>query len=167
MVLAFIWAQDEAGTIGLENKLPWHLPNDLHFFKEKTLNQVIVMGRKTFEGMGKRALPGRKTIVLTTDLTYQADQVEIMHSKEEVLAFAKQYDGTTYITGGANIYRLFLDDATILYRTVIHENFHGDTAFPEVNWNDWQQVESTEGQLDEKNKYSHTFEKYQRKIRNE
>ncbi|MGY3778149.1 dihydrofolate reductase [Isobaculum melis] len=162
MTLAFIWAQDEAGTIGLENKLPWHLPNDLRFFKEKTLKQVIVMGRKTFEGMGKRALPGRKTIVLTTDLNYQADQVAIMHSKEEVLAFAKEYEGITYITGGANIYQLFLEDATLLYRTVIHEKFLGDTVFPKVNWEEWQLVEKIEGQLDEKNKFAHSFEKYER-----
>ncbi len=92
-MLAAIWAQDENGLIGKEDRLPWRLPNDLKFFKQMTEANTLVMGRKTFEGMGSRPLPNRQTIVLTRDPSYTAEGVHVMHSVEEVLALEKETDG--------------------------------------------------------------------------
>lgn len=161
-MLIAIWAQDEQGLIGKENRLPWHLPNDLQFFKKQTMNQTIVMGRKTFEGMNKRALPHRQTIVLTSDQNYQAENVIIMHSVADVLAFANTCSTDVFITGGANIYQQFLPSCYQILRTVIHAQFSGDAYFPKVDWKNWVCVESRQGALDEKNQYPHTFETYRR-----
>lgn len=162
-MLAAIWAQDEQGLIGKGNVLPWHLPNDLKFFKKMTENNTIVMGRKTFEGMGGKALPNRKTIVLTRDLNYQGEGVEVMHSVADVLDYAEEFSGITFIAGGANIYQDFLSHCDVLYRTVIHEVFEGDTVFPQINWDEWTLINTSEGEVDEKNEYAHDFETYQRK----
>lgn len=162
-MLAAIWAQGEQGMIGKGNVLPWHLPNDLKFFKKMTENNTIVMGRTTFEGMGGKALPNRKTIVLTRDLNYQGEGIIVMHSVEDVLKYAEEFSGITFIAGGAKIYQDFLAYCDVLYRTVIHETFDGDTTFPEINWDEWTLINSSEGEMDEKNAYSHVFETYQRK----
>ncbi|MGC6769684.1 dihydrofolate reductase [Enterococcus sp. LJL128] len=162
-MLAAIWAQDEQGIIGKENVLPWHLPNDLKFFKKMTENNTIVMGRTTFEGMGGKALPNRKTIVLTRDTSYQAANVMIMNNIQEVLSYAEEFSGITFIAGGAKIYQDFLPYCDILYRTVIHGAFEGDTYFPSVDWDEWTMINTSEGELDEGNVYAHEFETYQRK----
>lgn len=91
-MLIALWAQDQKGLIGADGTLPWHLPNDLKFFKEQTINNTIIMGRKTFEGMGKRLLPQRTTIVLTSDPHYQANGALVMHDREEILAYVKQQE---------------------------------------------------------------------------
>lgn len=162
-MLAAIWAQDENGLIGKDDKLPWHLPNDLAFFKSTTENNTIVMGRTTFEGMGKRPLPNRRTIVLTSNRHYQAEGVAVMHSLQEVLDYAETFEGITFITGGASVYQEFLPSCTVLYRTVIHESFEGDTFFPPVNWDEWTMINISEGLVDDKNSFKHSFETYQRK----
>ncbi|MBL1230809.1 dihydrofolate reductase [Enterococcus sp. BWB1-3] len=161
-MLAAIWAQDEQGNIGKENILPWHLPNDLKFFKKMTEDNTIVMGRKTFEGMGSKALPNRKTIILTRDKEYQAENVVVMNSIEEVINYAEEFSGITFIAGGANIYQDFLPYCDVLYRTVIHGDFDADTSFPFVDWEKWTLINSSEGETDELNKYPHEFETYQR-----
>ncbi|MGK0677183.1 dihydrofolate reductase, partial [Enterococcus faecalis] len=97
-----------------------------------------VMGRKTFEGMGSRPLPNRTTIVLTTDPTYQAEGVLVMNSVSEVEDYAQNFEGITFIAGGSKIYQSFLPICDVLYRTVIHHPFEGDTTFPEVIWNQWK-----------------------------
>lgn len=162
-MLAAIWAQDSNGLIGKESKLPWHLPDDLAFFKSTTENNTIVMGRTTFEGMNKRPLPNRQTIVLTSDTTYQAEGVLVFHSKEEVLNYEKEFEGITFITGGSNVYQQFLEECSVLYRTVIHAEFEGDAYFPTVNWDEWTMINISEGLVDEKNPFKHSFETYQRK----
>lgn len=162
-MLAAIWAQDEQGTIGKANQLPWHLPNDLKFFKQMTENNTIVMGRKTFEGMGSRPLPNRKTIVMTRDQNFTADGVIIVHTVDEVLEYAQSFSGLTFISGGAAIYQEFLPYCNVLYRTVINHTFDGDSAFPPVTWDDWTLINLSEGEKDEKNPYSYQFETYQRK----
>lgn len=161
-MLVAIWAQDKNGLIGKNNRLPWHLPNDLRFFKETTLNHTLVMGRKTFEGMGGRPLPNRQTIVLTHDQNYPASNVIIMHSSAEVLAYAKKNDGMTFIAGGSVIYQEFLPHCQKIYRTVIDADFEGDAYFPPIDWKQWQLAESTVGQQDDKNLYPYHFETYQR-----
>lgn len=162
-MLVAIWAQDQAGLIGKKNQLPWYLPADLKFFKEKTVGHTIVMGRKTFEGMGKRPLPNRQTIVLTSDQTYQCEGVLPLHSLEEVLAYEAKQNQPVFITGGAAIYQAFLPYCQELYRTVIDEVFEGDAFFPSVNWDQWILIDIEEGKTDEKNHYPYRFERYQRK----
>lgn len=166
-MLAAIWAQDEQGLIGKDEYMPWHLPNDLKFFKQMTEDNSIVMGRKTFEGMGSKPLPNRKTIVLTSDRSYQAQGAIIMHSVEEVLAYAKEFAGITFIAGGSVVYKNFLPYCDVLYRTVIQHSFEGDTYFPPVDWDEWTLINLSEGEQDQKNNYPYQFETYQRKTKND
>lgn len=166
-MLAAIWAQDENGTIGSDNRLPWHLPKDLLFFKQMTENNTIVMGRKTFEGMGGRTLPNRQTIVMTTDKDYKVDGVLIMHTIAEVLAYAQSFSGITFIAGGSIIYKEFLPYCDILYRTLIHHHFVGDATFPTIDWQEWTKVTISDGEQDEKNPYPYQFETYQRAVTKE
>ncbi|EOL44345.1 dihydrofolate reductase [Enterococcus caccae] len=163
-MLAAIWAQDEKGTIGKDDRLPWHLPNDLKFFKQMTEDNTIVMGRKTFEGMGSRPLPNRQTIVLTRDRTYHAKGVLVFHTVEEVLEYAKTFAGITFIAGGSAVYEDFLPHCDVLYRTVIHHSFDGDTKFPPVAWEEWTLINLSEGEKDEENNYDYQFETYQHKV---
>lgn len=160
-MLAFVWAEDENGLIGKNGTLPWKLPNDLNFFKEITMDGTIVMGRKTFEGMNKRLLPGRQTIVLTRQTDYDGNGAEVLLDKETILQDAKEDD--MYIIGGSDIFELFLDDVDVLYQTKIHETFEGDTYFPKVDWDKFQLKKSVEGSLDQNNIYPHTFSLFIRK----
>ena len=162
-MLAALWAEDLQGVIGKDQTLPWHLPNDLKYFKEMTIGKTIVMGRTTFEGMGSRPLPNRQTIVLTRNPDYQAEGVTVMHRVDDVLAYAKTKEEPTMIIGGAVVYQDFLPYYDLLYRTVIEENFSGDTYFPSLEWQDWELVSSIPGVTDEQNVYSHRFETYRRK----
>lgn len=162
-MLAAIWAQDRKGLIGKENKLPWHLPNDLLFFKTMTEDSTIVMGRKTFEGMGKQPLPNRETIVLTSQVEYEVPSgVKVMHQTNEVIAYAEQSANLVFITGGADIYQQFLPQTDILYRTMVEETFEGDSYFSEVDWSQWELVAQAAGKTDEKNLYPHQHEMYSR-----
>ncbi|WP_034550042.1 dihydrofolate reductase [Carnobacterium funditum] len=162
-MIAFLWAQDENGIIGNHGTLPWTLPNDLNYFKKMTQENAVVMGRKTFEGMGKRPLPNRVNIILTTDQNYQASGVEVMHSVNEVIAFARQYEKDTFITGGTAVFKTFMPFAEVLYKTVIHAEFEGDTTIPDIDWNKWKLVHTEAGLVDERNKYPHDFETYYKK----
>lgn len=161
-MLAAIWAQDKNGLIGKDNKLPWYLPNDLRFFKNTTVGNTLVMGRKTFEGMGSRPLPDRKTIILTKEPAYKAENVQIMHSIDEVVALAKQQTTPVFVAGGAEIFRELLPHFDYLYRTFIDENFSGEVYMPPVDWSQWKLIDKKEGVVDEKNHYKHQFEIYKR-----
>lgn len=119
-----VWAEDENGLIGKDNSLPWKKPEDLKHFKETTINKTIVMGSKTFEGLGKKALPNRTTIVLSQDLDYQADNVIICNSIEEAL---NSTNDNLYIVGGKAIYRAFSPYFTNLIKTEIKGSYEGDT----------------------------------------
>lgn len=161
-MLAAIWAQDKNGMIGRDGQLPWRLPNDLKYFKKMTVGNILVMGRKTFEGMGARPLPDRETIVLTRDHSYTAENVQVVHSIEEVLDIANQQTKPVFIAGGSKIYQLFLPYCDYLYRTIIDEVFAGDTYMSDVDWSHWKLIEKNEGVVDEKNLYKHQFEIYEK-----
>jgi len=161
-MLAAIWAQDENGLIGKNGVLPWHLPDDLQFFKQMTENNVVVMGRTTFEGMDKKLLPNRQTIVLTSNKDYDGNGALVLNSVEEVLAFADEFEGITFIIGGGVVFKFFLSHIDVLYRTLIKDKFEGDTYFPYLDWEDWNIVSTSEGNVDDKNIYPHDFETYQR-----
>lgn len=161
-MLIAIWAQDKNGLIGKDNKLPWYLPNDLKFFKNNTINNTLVMGRKTFEGMGGRPLPDRETIILTKDPNYKAENVKILHSIDEVIGLANRQSTPVFVGGGTEIFKELLPYFDYLYRTVIDETFTGDVYMPTVDWSQWKLKEEKEGVIDERNHYQHRFEIYER-----
>lgn len=136
MKISMIAALSENGVIGNQGKLPWHLPEDLQYFKKMTLNKPVVMGRKTFESIG-RPLPQRQNIILTEDQNFKVENCTIVHSREEALKVLVDFD-EVMIIGGAKIYQLFLPLAQRLYLTLVHKNVVGDTYFPKLNWKQWQ-----------------------------
>ena len=115
------------------------------------------MGRVTFDGMGRRVLPGRDTLVLTRDKTYQADGVTVVHSPEEVFQWLDEHDKDLYVVGGSHVYERFLPDCQTLIRTKVHATFTGDTYFPEVDMTDFKTVSETHYDKDEKNAYNFTI----------
>ena len=163
-MLAYVWAEDENRLIGKEDKLPWRLPADVAFFKKVTMRGDLVTGRKTYETIPNRPLPGRRNIVLTRQKNYEAPGAIVVNSKEEVLELERTGDEDLYIIGGADLFKMFEADVDELYRTVIHHSFEGDTYFDEnFDYNQFELVKTEEGIVDEKNRYPHTFEIWKRK----
>lgn len=160
LVIRMVVAAAENGVIGNDNKLIWHLPADLKRFKELTLGFPIIMGRKTFESIG-RALPGRRNIVITRDKNFSVEGVERVHSPEEAITICAQEERVSII-GGGEIYRYFMPLAHELFITRVHEHFEGDTYFPELG-EDWELSDSEAFAPDEKNKHAFTLLTYRRK----
>lgn len=159
--LSLIVATANDRVIGKDNKMPWHLPADLQYFKAVTLNKPVVMGRKTFESIG-RPLPGRRNIVISRDESYRADGIDVAHSVEDALTLAGNVAEVMVIGGGA-IYAHCLPFADQLYITHIDLAVEGDTQFPEYDTvNTWQLVTSEAHLADEKNPYNYSFNTYQR-----
>lgn len=160
-----IWAQTDNGIIGKDQVMPWHLPAELKHFKETTMGQAILMGRVTFDGMKKRVLPGRTSIILTQDQAYDSenDAVLVMHSKEEVLDWYRNQDKNLYIIGGSQILRLFSDQLEELIQTMIHADIDGDTLAPKFEESHYERVRQVPHLKDEKNPYDFTVNYYKRK----
>ncbi|KMK77646.1 dihydrofolate reductase [Alkalihalobacillus pseudalcaliphilus] len=159
-MISYIFAVSENGVLGKDNDMPWHLPNDLKFFKRVTSGHTVIMGRRTYESMG-RALPKRRNIILTSDPTFKAEGCEIVHSKEAVLEAIRD-ENESFVIGGAGLFELFRDDVDKIYKTEIKESFPGDVFFPQWDWNHWKLIEVEDGIIDEKNKHSHQFLIYKR-----
>ena len=157
-MLTLVYAQDQAGGIGYQNQLPWHLPNDLKFFKQVTLGHAILMGRKTFESMGCRLLPGRTCYVLTRQEDYMSEieGLHRVHDLETIKALAQ--DQEVMVIGGAEIFAALLPLADRVIRTQIKATFPADTFVADLNQDQWQCVEIKEGLVDDKNHYAHQFE---------
>ncbi|NQY62853.1 MAG: type 3 dihydrofolate reductase [Alteromonadaceae bacterium] len=161
-VLSMIVATADNRIIGKGNSMPWHLPADLAYFKKTTLGKPIIMGRKTFESIG-RPLPGRRNIVISRDENYQADGIEAATSVDDALALVKDVEEIMVIGGGA-IYEHCMSAATKLYVTHIKASIDGDTQFPEFDTvNDWKKIHSELVIADEKNGYDLDFCVYERK----
>ncbi|MCR8644942.1 dihydrofolate reductase [Paenibacillus sp. N1-5-1-14] len=160
MILSYIVAMDRNRAIGHNNQLPWHLPADLKFFKKTTLGHTILMGRKTYESIGK-PLPGRTNVVMTQNRDYMVEGCEIVHTVEEVKTRYANVD-ELFMIGGAELFKLFMDDADKLYITRIDHEFEADTYFPELDASKWRKVSSEQGVKDEKNPYDYFFEVYER-----
>lgn len=161
-----IWAQDENGLIGKGDRLPWALPADMAHFKETTTGHTIVMGRVTFDGIGKRALPNRHTIVLTTDQSYvvENDRVSVVHSVEEVLDWYAHQKQTLFVLGGSQIFMAFAAYIDQLIVTDIHGQFNGDVYFPKAFPMEKFQLQSANLRpKDEKNPYDFTIKTYERR----
>lgn len=161
MRLAMIAAQARNRVIGIDNKLPWYLPEDLKYFKRVTLGKPILMGRKTFESIG-RPLPGRTNIVITRDRAWQHPGVRVVHDLEAALALAESLaliDGVdeAVVIGGAEIYALCLPRADRLYLTQVHADVEGDAHFPVLAEGEWQQVAREDHAAVEPNPYDYSF----------
>ena len=142
-------------VIGRDNALPWRLPEDLRHFKAVTLGKPVLMGRRTFESIG-RPLPGRTNLVLTRHTGWKRDGVVAVHSLEEALAHGKAAQELAGI-GGADIFRLLMPLATRIYLTRIHADIPGDTLFPPLDDSQWVEVDSRTFSADERNPYDMTF----------
>jgi len=154
-VVTLVAAIAENGVIGHGNRLPWHLPADLKRFKALTMDKPILMGRKTFEAIGK-PLPGRRNLVLTRSAGFRPPGVGIVGGVEEALAVNADAPELMVI-GGAEVYRLFLPLARRIYLTRVHAPIVGDTRFPNCDWNEWRKVDRSTHPADDKNAYAMTF----------
>ncbi|WP_162052759.1 dihydrofolate reductase [Pontibacter pamirensis] len=161
-MIAIVVAAAENNVIGKDNGLIWHLPADLRHFKQITMGHPILMGRKTFESIGK-PLPGRTSIIITTQKDYAAEGCVVTHSVQEAIEKAKQLDQEICIIGGAEIYRQALPLTDVIYLTRIHHTFEGDVSFPKMKEEEWETVEQEHHESDEKNKYSYSFLTLKRK----
>ena len=153
MKLSLVVALSQNKVIGLQNRLPWHLPADLQHFKKLTWGKPILMGRKTFEAIGK-PLPGRENLILSQDRAYQAPGCTVIHSVEQALEHAS---AELMIIGGAQIYALFLPLADCIYLTEVMTEVAGDTYFPPINPKEWQVISQEHFPADEKNAYAYCF----------
>ncbi|MDN3585227.1 dihydrofolate reductase [Pedobacter aquatilis] len=160
--LSIAVAVGENFEIGKNNQLLWHMPADLKFFKQTTSGHTIIMGRKTFDSVG-RPLPNRRNIVITRDTELKIDGVEVVNSLDKALEITQNEEKPVFIVGGAEIYRQALPKTDTLYLTTIHNTFDADTFFPEINRNEWNLISAEPHHADEKNKYDYTFEVLERK----
>ncbi|MCR8842784.1 dihydrofolate reductase [Paenibacillus sp. SC116] len=159
MSINMIWAMDRNNLIGRDNALPWHLPNDMKYFRRVTSGKTVVMGRKTYDSIG-RPLPNRRNLVLTRNAKWSAEGAETITDLEVVLKLAEQEE--VMIMGGAEIYHLFMPHADRLLITFIDAEYEGTDYFPNFEQTDWLLVEETEGTVDEKNPVPHRFSVYER-----
>jgi dihydrofolate reductase len=164
MKISLIVAMGENRVIGGSGHIPWHLPADFKHFKDLTMGHPIVMGRKTFESIGK-PLPGRTNIGITRDASYRHDGVVTVTSPDAALAAATAAPGgdEMFVIGGAEIYKLFLSRADRIYLTQVHGAFEGDVFFPELGPGEWQLANSEEHKKDEKNPFDFAYLVYERK----
>jgi dihydrofolate reductase len=162
-MISFIVAADENNLIGKNNQLPWHLPDDMKYFKNQTWGMTVIMGRKSLESLGK-PLQGRQNIVVTRNRDWKPDGAEVAHSIDEAIEIAKGTGAKEiFIIGGAEIFKAAMPIADRIYLTRIHHQFDGDVYFPEVSPGEWNLVKNHFCDSDEKNKYPHTFQVWERK----
>ncbi len=155
MKISIIVAMSTNRVIGRDNQLPWHLPADLKHFKQTTMGKPILMGRKTWESIG-RPLPGRTNIVITRDENFEAPGCVVVHSIDSALQAAGQQDEIMVI-GGADFYCQALPRADAIYLTLVHEDFEGDVFFPELDEAGWKEVERVDCEADDRNPHAYSF----------
>jgi dihydrofolate reductase len=161
MRLSIIVAMSKNGVIGREGKLPWHISEDLRRFKRTTMGHPIIMGRKTYESIG-RPLPGRRSIVITREADWKADGVTTATSFDDALLACQDAD-EAFVIGGAQIYDLAIPQADRLYVTRIAAEVEGDVRWPPIDWSDWRLVEQEPREPDDNNPYPYRFEIYDRR----
>jgi dihydrofolate reductase len=161
MILSCIVAVADNGVMGRGNGLPWRLSADLKRFKGLTTGHTLIMGRKTFESIG-RPLPNRTSIVLTRDRGYEPPGAVVVHSLEEALERCRG-EQEVFAIGGAAVFREALPRAQRLYFTRVHADVAGDVLFPDTTLEDWERVERTAAPADDKNEFATTFEVYVRR----
>ncbi len=163
MKISIIVAIAENNAIGKDNKLLWHIRDDLKLFKRTTLGHVIVMGRKSYESIG-RPLPGRTNVVVTRNEHYRPDGVEVFSSLKSVFEHFSKTEKEIFVIGGGEIYRQTLETAHILHISHVETRVEdADTYFPEVNWEDWEMTDEEKYEKDERNDFPFIYKVYNRK----
>ena len=163
MITSIIVAASENNVIGKDNRLPWHLPADLKYFKNTTWALPIIMGRRTFESIGK-SLPGRHNIVITRNKDYKAEGATIVSNLNEAIKAAETNDvNEMFIIGGAELFNTMIDQAQRVYLTRVHANIDGDVFFPPLNKDEWKLVSEKHMDADEKNEYTLSFQVWEKK----
>lgn len=159
-MITIIAAIAENNALGKNNQLIWHLPADLKRFKQVTLNHHIIMGRKTFESLGK-PLPNRTSIIITRNKNYTAQGCIVVHTLDEAIKAAAS-DNNPYILGGAEIYKQAIEIAHKLDLTFIHHTFDADAFFPIIDTSIWKEISRQYFKADERNKYDYSFVSFER-----
>ncbi|MGH9940148.1 MAG: dihydrofolate reductase [Blastocatellia bacterium] len=157
MIVSIIAAMDRERGIGVDNKLPWRLSTDLKRFRELTMGHHIIVGRKTFESIG-RPLPGRRMIIVTRDGSCKAEGCDVVHSVEDAIRLARERgESEVFVCGGAEIYAQSIEVADRMYLTLVDAEVTADTFFPEFDEREWSERERVYQSADEKNRYPFTF----------
>lgn len=169
-MLSMIIAAAENRVMGKDNQMPWHLPNDLQYFKRSTMGKPMIMGRKTYESLGK-PLPGRPHIIITRQADYQApnanEQVQVVTNLADAISAAQALvagtdEQETMVIGGAEICSLAFPQTERLYLTQVHAEVDGDVYFPEFDPNEWREVSREDYQASENNPYDYSFIVFER-----
>ena len=165
--LSLMVAKASNRVIGRNNKLPWYLPNDLEYFKQVTFGKPVIMGRKTWDSLGK-PLPGRTNIVITRQADFQAEGAKVVATLDEAVTLAENVafiegQDEAVVMGGAEIYALALPQADRLYLTEVHAEVDGDTWFPEYDTSEWKEIGREDFPAEGPNPYDYSFVVYERK----
>jgi dihydrofolate reductase len=162
MIISLVVAAANNNAIGKDGQLPWCLPNDMKYFKNITWGMPVIMGRKTFESLGK-ALTGRKNIVITRQHAWKADGVVVVKNFEDALFVAKETDAKeAMIIGGGEIFKMAFEKAKRIYITRVKAEPDGDTFFPVIDPKVWRLVNKKDHDADEKNEYAYSFQVWER-----
>jgi dihydrofolate reductase len=154
MIVSIVVARSENNAIGKNNQLLWYLPADLKHFKNITTGHTVIMGRKTYDSVGK-PLPNRRNIIITRQ-NITIDGCEVVKSIEDALVLCADEE-EVFIVGGAEIYRQSIHLTNRIYLTIVHQKFDADSFFPEINYDEWEEIEREDYQPDEKNKLPYSF----------
>ncbi len=161
-MISHIVAASENNIIGIKNGLPWRLPNDFKYFKNKTWGMPVIMGKNTFESMEKD-LPGRINIVVTKKTDWKRENVFIAHSIDEAIEKAKECEAKEiFIIGGGEIFNQTIGMVDRIYLTRVHTTVEGDTSYPEFDTSQWKKIKADSFPADEKNNYPYTFEVWEK-----
>jgi dihydrofolate reductase len=161
-MLSHIVAASENNVIGSKNALPWNLPNDFKYFKNKTWGMPVIMGRNTYESL-KKSLPGRINIVVTNKKDWQPEGVLISHSIEDAIKKAEESDAKEiFIIGGGEIFKQTINMVSKIYLTRVHTTIEGDTFYPKINNSKWKLIDTKSFPADEKHNFAYTFEVWEK-----
>ncbi|MES2630209.1 MAG: dihydrofolate reductase [Bacteroidota bacterium] len=155
-----IVAAAKNGVIGNDNQMPWHLPNDFKFFREQTTGHPVIMGRKTFQSIGK-PLPGRTNIVISSG--FSADGITVVPDLDRALELGHMIDADPFVIGGASVYRQAYPKADQIFLTLVETELQGDATFDLPDENEWELVSEEAHEADERHKFGYSFLIYRRK----
>jgi len=155
MIISIIAAMADNRVIGINNQLPWNLPADMKWFRQQTMGKPVLMGRKTFDSIG-RPLPKRRNIVISRDESLKIDGCDVVSSADAAFQLCSN-EAEVMIIGGASFYEQTLPQADRLYLTLVHSKIDGDAWFPEIDFNQWKEIERIDHCADEANAFNYSF----------
>ncbi|MFV2057253.1 MAG: dihydrofolate reductase [Thiohalomonadales bacterium] len=156
MSISIILAMSQNNVIGINNSLPWKLPADMRWFRKNTLGKTILMGRKTFESFGAKALPERRNLIVSSAVDYKAQGAEVFSSLTSAFAAVSE-DDELMVMGGSTIYQQCLPLCQTIYLTTVHANIDGDAYFPTIDKSSWIERYSEHCETDERHAYRYSF----------